>query len=226
MTSPSSTTSSPTTPTLPLGHPAPRNHAALTQVLCVAATGLALGVLTNLLQGLLPWPWSQLANSGGVWSVVAFVTGAVLAPRVRGVRRIATAGALAEIGLVVGYYGYAELGRGGMGSIVFPLVWLVMACVAGPLFGTAGAWWRRSPRLWLRAGSLGAVGGLFGSECLHSWLTLGYAGQALACAAVACALPLALSRTWRERGLSLGVAVLASPVAYAAVYGLLDRISA
>ncbi|MEV5605287.1 DUF6518 family protein [Streptomyces sp. NPDC052299] len=223
MTSPPSTSATTSPPAL--RHPAAwRGHAALTPALC-AATGIALGVLTNLLQGWLPWPWSQLANSGGVWSVLAFAIGAVLAARDGEIRRIATAGALAEIGLVVGYYGYAELGRGGMGSLVFPLVWLVMACVTGPLFGTAGAWSRRSPRLWRRVGSLGAVGGLFGSECLHSWLTLGYAGQAGACAAVACVLPLALARTWRERGLGLAVAVVASPVAYAAVYGLLDQVS-
>ncbi|MFF5335401.1 DUF6518 family protein [Streptomyces sp. NPDC013181] len=223
MTSPSST---------PLATPAPvlrqsaagRDRAMLTMGLC-AATGIGFGVLTNLLQGWLPWPWSQLANSGGVWSVFAFATGAFLAPRVGDVRRIAVAGALAEIGLVVGYYGYAELGRGGMGSLVFPLVWLVMACVSGPLFGTAGAWARRSPLLWRRVGSLGAVGGLFGSEGLHSWLILGYADQAGACAVAACALPLALARTWRERGLGLAGTVLASPVAYAAVYGVLDRIS-
>ncbi|WP_330314308.1 MULTISPECIES: DUF6518 family protein [unclassified Streptomyces] len=217
MTSPPSTSVSTSPHTL--GRPA-----TVTPVLC-AATGIALGVLTNLLQGWLPWPWSQLANSGGVWSVLAFATGAVLAARVGDVRRIAAAGALAEIGLVVGYYGYAELGRGGMGSLTFPLVWLVMACVAGPLFGAAGAWSRRSPRLWRRVASLGAVGGLFGSESLHSWLTLGYADQAIACAVAACALPLALARTWRERGLGLAVTALASPVAYAAVYGLLDQIS-
>ncbi|WP_420037332.1 DUF6518 family protein [Streptomyces sp. cg28] len=223
MTSQPSNTTPP--PALALERPAHRNRTAVTPFLC-AATGLAFGVLTNLLQGWLPWPWSQLANSGGVWSVLAFVTGAVLAPRASGVRRIAAAGALAEIGLVVGYYGYAELGRDGMGSLVLPLVWLATACVSGPLFGTAGAWWRRSDRIWRRVGALGALGGLFGSEGLHSWLTLGYADQAIACAAIACVLPLTLARTWRERGLSLGVMVLASPVAYAAVYGLLDQISA
>lgn len=65
-------------------------------------------------------PWDQLANSGRVWSVLAFAIGAVLAPRVGDVRRIAVAGALAEIGLVVGYYGYAELGREGMGASCSP----------------------------------------------------------------------------------------------------------
>ncbi|MGY0021075.1 DUF6518 family protein [Streptomyces sp. YJ-C3] len=201
------------------------NLTTTTLTACVVA-GLGLGVLTNLLQGWLPWPWSQLANSGGVWSAFAFVTGAVLAHRIRSLRSLAAAGALTEIGLVVGYYGYAEVGRGGMGSLVFPLVWLVMACIAGPVFGVAGAWWRRSPLRWQRVAGLGALGGLFGSECLHAWLTLGYTGQAVATGSVACALPLLLAGTWRERGLSVAAAFLASPLAYAAVYGLLDKISA
>ncbi|MFJ4716411.1 DUF6518 family protein [Streptomyces sp. NPDC088785] len=222
MTPPSA--AAPPSPPLVRDHPAQPPRAAVFLPVC-AAVGLALGVLTNLLQGWLPWPWSQLANSGGVWSALAFVIGAVLAPRLCAVRRIAVAGALAETGLVVGYYGYAILGRDGMGGLVLPLVWLGMAWAVGPLFGTAGAWWRSGSRPWRRVVALGALGGLFGSECLHSWLTLGYAAQALVCGALACALPLALARTRRERGLGLGAALLASPVAYAAVYGLLDGIS-
>lgn len=188
--------------------------------------GLALGVLTNLLQGWLPWPWSQLANSGGVWSAFAFVAGALLARRTDSLRGVAVAGALTEIGLVVGYYGYAEFGRDGMGSLIFPLLWLAMACVAGPLFGIAGSWWRRGTRRRQRYAALGALGGLFGSEALHSWLALGYAPQAAACAVVACGLPLLLGRTGKERVWSLAATLAASFAAYLAVYGLLDKVSA
>ncbi|WP_369218153.1 DUF6518 family protein, partial [Streptomyces flavofungini] len=95
--------------------------------------GLAAGVLTNLAQGWLPGAWNQLANSGAVWSAVAFVAGAASRPSRLAVA--AVAGLLAEAGLVVGYYAYAEFGRDGMGSPLFPLIWLAMACVAGPLFG-------------------------------------------------------------------------------------------
>lgn len=42
----------------------------------VTAGGLLLGVLTNLAQGWLPGSWNQLANSGAVWSAVAFAGGA------------------------------------------------------------------------------------------------------------------------------------------------------
>ncbi|MFE7534235.1 DUF6518 family protein [Streptomyces rhizosphaericola] len=209
-----------------LAHPVrPQARAAGLPAVCLGA-GIALGVLTNLLQGRLPWPWSQLANSGGVWSVFAFVAGALAAGRTDRLRTAAAAGALTEIGLVVGYYGYAEFGRDGMGSLVFPLLWIAMACVAGPLFGIAGAWWRRGAQPWRRYVALGAFGGLFGSEALHSWLTLGYASQAAACAAVACGLPLLLGRTGKERAWSLAAMPVASFAAYLAVYGLLDQVSA
>ncbi|MEJ1200090.1 MULTISPECIES: DUF6518 family protein [unclassified Streptomyces] len=192
---------------------------------CTSAAGLALGVLTNLLQGWLPWPWSQLANSGGVWAVVAFAAGALLVVRTDHRLRLALAGALAEGGLVAGYYGYAEFGRGGMGSLVFPLVWLGMACVSGPLFALAGAWWRRGARFGRRVAGLGALGGLFGSEALHTWLANDYRGQALVCAAVAVAAPLLMARTMKERWSSLAATVIASPLAYGLVYLPLDSVS-
>lgn len=187
---------------------------------------MVLGILTNLLQGWLPWPWSQLANSGGVWAVAAFAAGAFLVVRTQEPLRLAVAGGLTEGGLVLGYYGYAQFGRGGMGSLIFPLVWLGLACVAGPLFGLAGAWWRRGTQLWKRVIGLGALGGLFGSEALQAWLSNHHRGQAIVCAAVAVAAPLLLARSVRARWLSLAVAAIASPMAYALVYLPLNTISA
>lgn len=127
--------------------------------------------------------------------------------------------------LVVGCYAYAEFGRGGMGSLIFPLLWLSMACVAGPLFGVADAWSRRATRPWRRYVALGALGGLFGSEGLHYWLGLGYLPQAVVCAALTFGLPLLLGRILKERGLSLAVAIPAAFVTYQILYGLLDAVS-
>lgn len=105
------------------------------------AGGLLLGVLSNVVQGWLPGAWNQIANSGAVWSVAAFVAGALLSRKV-GLTAAAVAGLLAESGLVVGYYSYAEVARDGVGSLFAPLIWLAMALVAGPLFGVAGFGWR------------------------------------------------------------------------------------
>ncbi|TKK79074.1 hypothetical protein FDA94_36060 [Herbidospora galbida] len=193
--------------------------------------GLAAGVLTNLGQGRLPGAWNQIANSGAVWSVAAFVAGALAAgapprgftaygpgttpaPRDRSALHHALlAGLAAELGLVVGYYGYAEFGRDGMGNFYWPLVWVVMACVAGPVFGVAGLWWRRGVARWQRVGGLAALAGVFGMEAAHYAFVLEYAPQAWACLAVFLLVPL-LARTAREVGLTSLAAVPLAGLAY------------
>ncbi|MFC7929432.1 DUF6518 family protein [Streptomyces cinereoruber] len=182
------------------------------------AGGLLLGVLTNLAQGWLPGSWNQIANSGAVWSVAAFAAGALPAGRV-GLPVAAVAGLCAEAGLVVGYYGYAEVARDGVGSLFAPLVWLGMAFVAGPLFGVAGAWWRGAcPRR--RVVGIAALGGVFGSEAIHYAWVLHYAAQAWACLAALVLVVLLMGRTLKERASSLLVAVLFSLSAYLVLYEL------
>lgn len=194
-------------------------------VTVAALGGLLLGVLTNLAQGWLPGAWNQLANSGAVWSAVAFVAGALLAERGT-VLRAVTAGLCAEVGLVVGYYGYAEFGRDGMGSLYFPLVWLGMACVAGPLFGIAAHAWRHGTHAWSRIAGLAAFAGLFGMEGAMYARVLHYMPQAWACGAVSVLLPLLLARTHRERALTLAAAVPCALLAYAVVELPLQTLSA
>ncbi|MER5888883.1 DUF6518 family protein [Streptomyces sp. NPDC001941] len=177
--------------------------------------GLLLGVLTNLAQGLLPGNWNQIANSGAIWSVAAFAAGAVLARRVS-VPLAAVAGLCAEVGLVAGYYGYAEFGRDGMGSLAAPLVWLAMALVAGPLFGAAGAWWRRGTTVVRRVTGLAAMAGVFGMEGAHYALVLHYAPQAWGCFLALLLVPLA-ARSHRERALTLAASVPLAAVAYLVV---------
>ncbi|MFE2253910.1 DUF6518 family protein [Streptomyces cyaneofuscatus] len=79
----------------------------------------------------MPDTWQQLANSGAVWSAVAFAVGAVLYRQER-IVQAASGGAVAEVGLVVGYYGYAEFGRDGAGRAVSSSRW-------------CGWGWRSSP---------------------------------------------------------------------------------
>ncbi|MEU6932488.1 DUF6518 family protein [Streptomyces sp. NPDC046374] len=183
------------------------------------AGGLLLGVLTNVAQGWLPGAWNQIANSGAVWSVAAFVAGALLSRKV-GLTAAAVAGLLAESGLVVGYYGYAEVARDGMGSLFAPLIWLAMAFVAGPLFGVAGFGWRGiRPRH--RVIGLAALAGVFGTESIHYTWVLHYAPQAWACLAVLVLVPLLMGRTPRERALSLLTAIPFSLLAYLIFYRLI-----
>lgn len=176
------------------------------------AGGLLLGVLTNLAQGWLPGAWNQIANSGAVWSIAAFAAGALPARQVS-LPAAAVAGLCAESGLVVGYYGYAEVARDGMGSLLAPLVWLGMAFVAGPLFGVAGSWWRGISSRRHVIG-LAALAGVFGMEAIHYARVLHYAPQAWACLAVLVLVTLLMGRTHRERVLTLLTAVPFSLLAY------------
>ncbi|HET6859727.1 MAG TPA: DUF6518 family protein [Streptomyces sp.] len=188
------------------------------------AGGLLLGVLTNLAQGWLPGAWNQLANSGALWSAAAFAAGALIALRGT-VSQAAVGGLGAEAGLVVGYYGYAEFGRDGMGALLFPLVWLAMACVAGPLFGVAGHWWQRGSDARRRVVGLAAFAGLFGMEgLLYAW-DLHYTPQAVACFTVFALVPLLLARTHRERALTLVAAAPCALLAYAVVVLPLQAVS-
>ncbi|MFJ8803044.1 DUF6518 family protein [Streptomyces sp. NPDC102487] len=184
--------------------------------LTVAISGTLLGVLTNVAQGWLPGAWNQIANSGAVWSAVAFAGGAFITGP-GAARRAAVGGLIAEVGLVLGYYGYAEFGRDGMGSMFFPLVWLGVACLAGPLFGIAAHLWRHGARTRDRIVGLAALAGLFGMEGLAYALDLHYALQASACFAVTVLVPLAMARTARERALTLLTAVPCALLAYAVV---------
>jgi hypothetical protein len=176
------------------------------------AGGLFLGVLTNLAQGWLPGAWNQIANSGAVWSVAAFAAGALLARQVS-LPAAAVAGLCAESGLVVGYYGYAEVACDGMGSLFAPLVWLGMAFIAGPLFAVAGSWWRGISRRH-RVVGLAALAGVFGTEAIHYAWVLHYAPQAWACLAVLVLVALLMGRTHRERILVLLTAIPFSLLAY------------
>ncbi|MEU6253259.1 DUF6518 family protein [Streptomyces sp. NPDC047043] len=188
--------------------------------------GIALGVLTNLAQGGLPGASNQIANSGAVWCVPAFTAGALAAAARMALRKSVLAGLCTTIGLVVGYYGYAEFGRDGMGSAFWPLVWLVMALVSGPLFGAAGAWWRRGHTARRRVVGLAAPAGVFGMESIQYTWVLHYAPQAWACAAFLVAIPLLMARHHKERALTLLTALAFSGIAYAIIELPLQHVSA
>ncbi|MER6353779.1 DUF6518 family protein [Streptomyces sp. NPDC001634] len=153
---------------------------------------------------------------GQVWCVPAFVAGALVAGRLP-VRSSALPGLFATMGLVVGYYGYAEFGRDGMGSLVAPSLWLVMAFLSGPLFGVAGAWWKRGHSMHRRVIGLAALAGVFGMEAILAAWSLHHSSQAWACALLLVLVPLLMARQHRERASTLLTAVLFSPVAYAVI---------
>jgi Family of unknown function (DUF6518) len=170
--------------------------------------GAAVGVATNLLQGVLPGSFNSLANAGSVWVVAAFVAGAlIVVPR----RLAAVAGACTQVGAVVGYYGYAGLGRGGVGDLSAPTVWLVLGLVAGPIFGLAGSWWRRGS-MRERVIGAGVLGAVFCMDGLWHLVVLDYYESGWGFLAFGAVIPIALGRSWPERGLGvLTAGILALP---------------
>ncbi|MCC3771285.1 hypothetical protein K6I34_004157 [Streptomyces sp. UNOC14_S4] len=159
----------------------------------------------------MPGATNQFVNSAAVWSLAPFAAGALLPHR----RRAAVAAATAAVcGEVVGYYAYAELARGGMGALHYTLLWLVVALVAGPVFGTAGAWWREGPGRRATAG--GAVlGGVFGGEGMHYLLVLGHATEGVLFLVATLLVPLLLGRDTRERVRGLLALLPATALLYA-----------
>ncbi|WP_326580906.1 DUF6518 family protein [Actinacidiphila glaucinigra] len=164
----------------------------------------------------LPGASNQIPNSGAVWSASAFAAGAILASRAS-LLIAAVTGLLTELGLVIGYYGYAEFGRDGMGALDMPLFWASAACVAGPLFGVAGVWSRTGRNSWRRVAGTAALAGVFGGEGVgYAWVHH-YWTQATGCFVVLLLVSLLLPRTLKDRALTLSVAVVFSLLSYVVV---------
>lgn len=112
--------------------------------------GGIVGVLTVIGQAYLPGNLNSLANLGPVWLVPAFFVSAA-GDRVG---KSMIEGWLSLSGMVMGYYWFESVwnvhaffvGR-------WMTVWLVIAVVAGAIFGAAGYLWRHRDHRWHRLGS-------------------------------------------------------------------------
>ncbi|MBA3824990.1 MAG: hypothetical protein H0X24_13975 [Ktedonobacterales bacterium] len=101
-------------------------------------SGILIGGLTFLGQGILSGSFNQIANSGAVWVTVAFFL-VSLATR----QQLAIiAGTATLMGEVIGYYGLALFKYGLPDSYNYVVLWLIVGVIFGPLFGIAGMWWR------------------------------------------------------------------------------------
>jgi hypothetical protein len=165
--------------------------------------GLAIGGLTLVLQGTLPGAWNQLANSGAVWCVGGFAAGA-LAVAAR--RAAPWAGLAVLFGEVIGYYSSTTIFHHddvNSGTLRGPLLWLLVACVAGPVFGLAGWAYRRAGGRGALIG-MGALGAIFLAEALYLGVALGYWTDTAILAGIGILVPVVLGRSGRERLGGLG----------------------
>jgi Family of unknown function (DUF6518) len=125
-----------------------------------AVAGAAAGALTAYLQGVVPADWSTIANSGAVWTVVAFGVAAVAA---RTLAIGVAAGLLALLGEVAGYYVYLAEVLHIPAAQSEQVLWTMAALWIGPLTGLGGFFAR-----WGTAGqrmpALLALAGVFAGE--------------------------------------------------------------
>ena len=100
--------------------------------------GLLLGPLDLLGQLRLPYPWANLANSGAVWALAAFIVGAWVRPAAMS----AVAGLVLLPLAVETYYLSGVFFLHDDLSTLWSAttgLWLLLAVVVGPLFGVAGS---------------------------------------------------------------------------------------
>ncbi|MEV6927811.1 DUF6518 family protein [Dactylosporangium sp. NPDC051485] len=160
--------------------------------------GLLLGVVTLLLGDVLPAGSSRLANSGAVWAVGAFAAGAVCRD---GRWRAWLAGTAVLVGAVLGYYGalvgfaHHAVDRAHLHG---PVQWSAVGLLGGPVFATAGAWWRDERRQ-RRVLGLCLLGGVFLAEGAYLLVSHRPVGEAVIVAVIGVLVPLAMGRDARDR---------------------------
>jgi len=157
--------------------------------------GLAAGVATQLGQGLLPDGWSQAANAISPWLLVAFLLGSRMPDR----RWAALAGIAALVLALVGYYAMVQVRFGYGASTSSLLLWGSAALVGGPVFGIAGWSWRFETA-WRRAVAIGLLAACAIAEGVYLVRILPDPAAGAGFVVVGALIPLALGRSWIERG--------------------------
>jgi hypothetical protein len=159
--------------------------------------GLLLGIVTQLLQGILPGALNWVANALSGWLVVAFLAGS----RHASPRRAAVLGVVLLVAALAGYYGTVQVrfGYGAGGSIL--LFWGIGALAGGLVFGAAGWWWRHGTER-ARAVATGLLGALLVCEGIYFLATLPDPTVGIGALAAGLLVPMVLGRTRRDRGLA------------------------
>ena len=158
----------------------------------VATGGLVVGTATSYLQGVLPRASNTLANSGAVWSVLAFALVAIAMDAARE-PAMAIAGVVALLAEVAGYYSIASPLRGFPSTSSERIVWTAAALVVGPFVGLAAAWWTGGTEL-QRLAAAAAMSGIVLGEGMHGLIRIDRHG----------------SQWWVEIVLGLGVGAAVS----------------
>ena len=197
------------------------------RALLVLIVGLGTGIVTQVLQSVLPTGWSQAANAISPWLLVAFLVGSVMPDRTSAV----VAGVATLVLALVGYYATTTVRYGIGGGTNALIFWGLGAIVGGPVFGLAGHAWRTGDHP-LRAVALGLLAAAFLAEAGYHLVVLREPPVAAGFAIAGLAVPLVLGRSRQDR---LGAYVAAVPAlalgalgfaVFIWIYDLTSRISA
>lgn len=139
----------------------PEPSAVAWPVALVAVSGVAVGAVTQIFQGVLPDGWGVLANSGVMWALTAFALGVVLPTP----RWAAAGGAVQLVVASIVYYLAVDWFEGQRSDARGAIIWSAAGIVAGSVFGSAGHWFAR--RAEWRHPSLALVAGVLVGEGIH-----------------------------------------------------------
>jgi hypothetical protein len=189
--------------------------------------GLAVGIATAYLQGLLPHALASFANSAGGWSALAFVL--VRLSRAKPLLAAAL-GAVAFVAMVEGY-SLGSLWRGGFYAAPFTSSFTLIGLVAGPVIGLSAALSRWASHLLrpLAVAPLSAVligEGVYGLTVVADTTSPVYWTIQLAAGAAATAAALITDRPGLRWGLAAAVAALAGAALFLVGYRLLGTVLA
>jgi hypothetical protein len=193
---------------------------AIATLTTAALAGLAAGALTAYLQGVVSADWNTVANSGAVWTLVAFAVAIALG---RSQTTAVAAGLLALVGEDAGYYIYVADVRHLPVVHLAELFWTIAALWIGPLTGLAAfrvRWGSAEQRMT----ALTAVAGVVAGEGCYlirlagvpaaGWVELALAATLGSCAIAAASVP------FRTRSAALATGAITAAVVYLAYRSL------
>ena len=167
---------------------------AIQLALIGALVGFAIGFLSAIGQYVLPDSIEQIANSGAMWVIIAFVIGRYATSLVIAI----LAGTLALFGELAGFYAIAWRLHLAITPLWVVFAWGAVAMIAGPVLATGG-YVARAKDGFARLLGMSTLGATFIGEGLFLLLVIEPAPKKIVSLWLAIAAIITAILTWRER---------------------------
>jgi hypothetical protein len=170
------------------------NRNAIQLALIGILVGFTIGFLSAIGQYVLPDSIKQIANSGAMWVIIAFVMGRYAPSLVMAI----LVGALALFGELAGFYAIAWRLHLAITPLWVVFAWGVVAVIAGPILATGG-YVSRTKGGFTRLLGMSTLGATFIGEGLFLLLAIDPAPKKIMALWLAIAAIITVILTWRER---------------------------